>query len=251
MGGGLPVSDLTPIRKSAVTGQALERIKEMILSGRFPAGSKLPPERELSSALRISRSSVREAIRALSHMNILEARHGQGTFVTSLSPELLIEPLRFVLSIDDELIFKVFETRKILEVGAAALAAPRIDEDELEELRTRYTALIESIDDLPRFLAEDFAMHEIIIRTARNELLTSLYASISSLLRESRMRTVRLPGVPAQTVIDHGEILRALEVRDTDACAEAMRRHLERVEGKLRGAGSDFLDGMRPARSKS
>lgn len=226
-----------PIQKNAVTGQVLERIKEMILSGRFPPGSKLPPERELSAAFGISRSSVREALRVLMHMRIVESRHGQGTFVTSLSPDLLIEPLRFAVAWNDELIFQLFEARKILETGTAALAGERLTDEDRAELRRHYEALIETIDDPPVFLGHDMAMHELIARAARNPILTSLFASISELLRESRSRTGAVAAIRAQTVVDHGAILRAIEARDPEAAAEAMRTHLEHVETKLRDLG--------------
>lgn len=230
-------SDITPIEKSAVTGQALERIKELILAGRFPPGSKLPPERELSALLGISRSSVREAIRALSHMNIVEARHGQGTFVTSLSPQLLIQPLRFVMAADDEVIYELFELRKIVETGAARLAARRITGMQIAELQRHYGQLIESIDDPPTFLEHDVAMHDLIARAAGNDLLLSLLASVSTLLRESRNRTGAIRAIRAQTVIDHGEIVQAIQTHDPERSATAMIAHLDHVETKLRELG--------------
>ena len=226
--------DITPIEKSAVTGQALERIKELILAGRFPPGSKLPPERELSAVLGISRSSVREAIRALSHMNIVEARHGQGTFVTSLSPQLLIEPLRFVMAADDDVIYELFELRKIVETGAARLAARRITGTQIAELQRHYGQLVASVHDAEAFLEHDVAMHELIARAAGNNLLLSLLASVSTLLRESRNRTGAIRAIRAQTVIDHGEIVEAIQNHDPERSAAAMMAHLDHVESRLR-----------------
>jgi GntR family transcriptional regulator, transcriptional repressor for pyruvate dehydrogenase complex len=229
--------DVEPIQKSGVTTEAVERIKQMILTGRYTPGSKLPPERELSEMLGISRSSIREAIRALTHMNILEARHGQGTYVTSLSPRILVEPLRFVMAVDGELIYQLFELRKIMETGAAALAATRITLEQLVELRHHYESLVQLIDVPHLFLEHDVAMHELIFRAADNVLLLNLHESIFELLLESRNRTGAVAAIRARTVVDHGEILKALEARDPDRSSAAMMEHLDHVESKLRELG--------------
>src|SRR5438067_5760864 len=100
-------------------------VKGMILRGELQAGQKLPPERELAAQLGVSRSSLREAIRALIALNILESRHGNGTFVTSLDPELLAEPIDFVLKVNESALDALFEARKVVEAGVAALAAER------------------------------------------------------------------------------------------------------------------------------
>ena len=228
---------IEPIRKSGVTTEAVERIKQMILSGRHAPGSKLPPERELSELLGISRSSIREAIRALIHMNILEARHGQGTYVTSLSPRILLEPLRFVMAIDEELIYQLFELRKIIETGAAALAAKRVTPEQLDELQKHYESLVQLVDEPSLFLEHDVAMHELIFRAAGNILLLNLYESVFDLLLESRNRTGAVAEIRARTVIDHGEILKALQARDPERSSAAVMKHLDHVESKLREIG--------------
>jgi GntR family transcriptional repressor for pyruvate dehydrogenase complex len=228
---------VAPVRKSVVTTEAVERIKEMIVERRLRPESKLPPERELCEMLGISRSSVREAIRALTHMNILEARQGQGTFVTSLSPQVLTEPLRFVMAVNEDLIYQLFEIRKMIETKAAALAAERITTEQLEELRFHYDMLVRSLDEPSVFLRHDVAMHELIARATRNDLLVSLFGSFFDLLLESRKRTGSVTAIRAQTIIDHGKILEVLEARDAERSSAAMLEHLDHVEGKLRELG--------------
>jgi len=228
---------MEPIRKNAVTTEVAERIKQMILERRLSPGSQLPPERELSEMLGISRSSAREAIRALTHMNILESRHGQGTYVTSLSPRILVEPLRFVMAVDEELIYQLFELRKIIETGAAALAAKRMTPEQLNELQQHYESLVQVVDEPSRFLEHDVAMHELIFRAAGNILLLNLYESVFELLLESRNTTGAVAEIRARTVIDHGEILKALQARDPERCSSAVMEHLDHVESKLRELG--------------
>src|SRR5436190_20889601 len=113
------------LRRDAVADQAIETIKEMIVRGDVRAGQRLPPERELAAQLGVSRPSLREAIRALIALNILDSRHGDGTFVSSLEPDLLIKPIDFVLQVNDGGMDALFEARRELEAGIAALAAER------------------------------------------------------------------------------------------------------------------------------
>ena len=122
------------IRRNAVAHEAITTIKGMIVRGDLRAGQRLPAERELAAQLGVSRPSLREAIRALIALNILESRHGEGTFVSSLDPELLAEPIDFVLQVDDGGIAALFEARHVLEAGIAALAAERASDLELAEL---------------------------------------------------------------------------------------------------------------------
>ena len=209
----------------------------MIADKRLTPGSKLPPERELSETLGISRSSMREAIRALTHLNILETRHGQGTYVTALSPRELIQPLSFVMVVEGDLIYQLFEARKIIESGVAALAATRITEEQLDELQRDYELLIQSIDDPQQFLEYDVAMHELIFHASGNEVLLSLLKSVFELLLESRNRTGAIAAVRAQTIIDHREILQALQARDPERSSRTMIEHLTHVEDKLKEMG--------------
>ena len=223
-----------PIEKSAVARQAVERIMQLIVSRQFPPGSKLPPERELSGMLGISRSSVREAIRALSHMNILEARHGQGTYVTSLSPELLIEPLHFLLAVDDRTIHQLFEVRKIIETAAAGLAARRAEPAELEQMHDLHRRLQQCVHDAETFVRLDTEMHDLIARSGHNDLLVQLLASTATLLRRSRSRTGAMRWLREQSALDHGDIMEAIAAGDGGRASSAMLMHLEHVEKAFR-----------------
>jgi GntR family transcriptional regulator, transcriptional repressor for pyruvate dehydrogenase complex len=111
----------------AVTDEAILKIKGMILSGELKPGDRLSPEKELSESLGLSRSSLREAVKALEIIRVLDVRRGDGTYVTSLEPQLLLEAMAFVVDIhQDSSVLELFEVRRILEPSAAALAAARI-----------------------------------------------------------------------------------------------------------------------------
>jgi GntR family transcriptional repressor for pyruvate dehydrogenase complex len=119
----------------ALTDEAIEKIKSMIVSGTLRAGDRLPKEADLAAELGLSRSSLREAVKALSLVNILDVRRGDGTYVTSLQPPLLLEALSFIVDFHrDGTVLEFLQVRRILEPAAAAMAAERIGEEEIEGL---------------------------------------------------------------------------------------------------------------------
>jgi GntR family transcriptional repressor for pyruvate dehydrogenase complex len=213
--------------------QAIGVIKEMIVDGRLVSGQKLPPERNMATQLGLSRPTLREAIRTLIAMNILVARHGDGTYVTSLSPELLTQPLDFVLTLDGSGVFDLFDVRRFLEAGAAALAAVRAEDAELDHAQSLVDDVQVHADDLAAVIEHDLELHSAIVSAARNPLLGSLIDSLSGLSEKTRARTVRLPGVARQTLDDHAAIVAALRARDPQLAHQAMAGHLTRVAAAL------------------
>src|SRR5205807_9087946 len=122
-------------RTPSVTDEAITKIQNLIISGGWGPGDRLPKESELAAQLGLSRNSLREAVRALSQLRVLEVRQGDGTYVTSLEPELLLESTSFVSHLlVGESALELFEVRRLLEGAAAALAAARIDEAGKEAL---------------------------------------------------------------------------------------------------------------------
>jgi DNA-binding FadR family transcriptional regulator len=218
-----------PLARRTYVADVIRTIKDMILDGRLAPGQRLPPERALSEALGVSRPTVREAIGSLQAMNILESRHGAGTFVASLSVEELLRPLQFVLSLADGGLEHLFEVRLLLEPGAAALAAVRASEDDIaaiQDCAERAEAEIGKPELMPALDAE---LHERIVLASGNPLLEHLHAATSALGVESRSYTTRLPGVLDETIAEHGEIVAAIVAGDEDRARLAMEAHLRRV----------------------
>lgn len=233
--------------KDALWEKIAARLLSLLKEKQLRPGDKLPPERELAAMMQVSRPSLREALRALSMMNVLEIRQGAGTFVSSLEPELLVEHLDFVLALDDSTFIRLFEARKILEVGIAALAAERITDEELADLEAGLAKSQEALGDAVAFLEADIELHKKITRAARNPVLSRIADSIGKLSFASRRRTVEIAGVQTQTLDDHRAIVAALKTRNPVAAQQAMLRHLENVEQKLKQLGvSPHLDGDRP-----
>jgi len=184
--------------------------------------------------MEVSRPSLREALQALSILNVIEIRQGNGTYITSLEPSLLVEHLDFVFSLDDSTFLELLEARKVLEAGTVALAAQRITDDEIAELETCLAKSHKSVEDYQAFLQTDLDLHERITEAARNPVLTRIMAAVSQLGIASRRRTVEIPGVPEQVLEDHRAIVIALKTRDPEAARQVMLQHLNNVEQYLR-----------------
>lgn len=226
------------IRRNAVAGEAIETIKQMIVRGELKAGQRLPSERDLAAQLGVSRPSLREAIRALIALNILESRHGEGTFISSLELELLAEPIDFVLQVNDDALISLFEARRVLEAGVAALAAERATDLELAELEDFVKLGRGKLDDAELFIEHDIEFHARIRRAARSPVLASLLSSVSALSVASRRRTAQDPVTRARAFADHQAMVKALKARNARRAHDMMIAHLEHVLNGLRRARS-------------
>jgi GntR family transcriptional regulator, transcriptional repressor for pyruvate dehydrogenase complex len=219
--------------RDAIPERITQRIISLIREEHLKPGDKLPPERELASMMQVSRPSLREALRALSLLNIIEIRQGDGTYVSSLTLELLIEPLDLILMLDNSTIQQLFEARKKLEVGIASLAAERITTEELEKIEAILDRSKKVLSNHELFLQNDIELHDMIAQAAKNPILYRLLVSLSRLGKASRQKTVEIPGVAAQTVNDHKAIVEALRNRNPLAAEQSMLAHLSFVEKRL------------------
>jgi GntR family transcriptional repressor for pyruvate dehydrogenase complex len=222
-------------RRSAAA-DAAEKIKDLITSGAFAPGSQLPPERDLCLRLAVSRPTLREAIRSLGAMGVLQSRQGAGTYVTDLASITLAEPLRFMIGLNSRSLVELADVRRLLESGAAELAASQIEDDELAQL----AAVIETLHgpplEAPQMRELDAQFHRVIHVAARNGLLLALLDGMSGLADRSRSITGRQPGLRESTMRAHGRIYAALEARDPAASRSAMLQHLDEVRHALERA---------------
>src|SRR6202521_5228997 len=161
-------------RGPSVTEGAIDRIRELIVSGSWGPGDRLPKESELAAQLGLSRNSLREAVRALSQLRVLEVRQGDGTYVSSLEPDLLLESTGFVshLLLGDTAV-ELYEVRRILEAAAASLASARIDDEGKLELG-RSLERMRQAQGVEELVEADVAFHAVIAKAAGNTVLTSL-----------------------------------------------------------------------------
>jgi len=211
----------------------LAKLLSLIKKRQLRPGDKLPPERELAATMGVSRPSLREALRALAIMNVIEIRQGSGTYVSSLETGLLVEHLDFVFSLDDSTFLQLFEARKILEAGIVEVAAQRITDQEIAELEACLARSLKSVNDHQAFLQTDLELHEKIAAASKNPILIRFMAAISQLGIASRRRTVDIPGVPEQVLKDHRAIVEALKARDPQAARQALLQHLKNIAQRL------------------
>ncbi len=222
------------VSKSAVAEDIVAQLLSMIREKKLRSGDKLPPKRDLAVMMDVSRPSLREALRTLSVMGIINLRHGSGIYVTALEPAKLVEHLDFVFSLDDSTYVQLFETRKALEPPICALAAQRITEEEIAQLEECLSRSRMGLIDYEAYLQADLDLHEIIAIAARNPLLQRFMSSLRSLGKASRKRTATLPGVVEQTIQDHQRIIQALREHQPEVAHRAMLVHLEHVEQQLK-----------------
>ncbi|CAM5546305.1 FadR family transcriptional regulator OS=Streptomyces alboniger OX=132473 GN=CP975_06535 PE=4 SV=1 [Streptomyces alboniger] len=219
----------------AVTDEAIEKIKGMIVSGALRPGDRLPRESELAADLGLSRNSLREAVRALSLIRILDVRQGDGTYVTSLDPRLLLEALSFVVDFHrDDTVLEFLAVRRILEPAATAMACAHITEAELDELGGQLDAL-GSAPSLAELVACDLEFHRGIVKTSGNSVLCSLLDGVSGPTTRARVwRGLTQEDAVSRTLREHRAILTALRDRDAEAAKSWATVHIASVEQWLR-----------------
>jgi GntR family transcriptional repressor for pyruvate dehydrogenase complex len=221
------------VNRSTLPEEIAARLLDLIRAERLRPGDKLPAERELAAAMHVSRPVLREALRALAIMKVVEIRQGAGTYITALEPQQLVSHLDFVFSKDPVALAQVIETRRVVEVGNVRLAADRIDEAGLAKLAALLEELRAEIGDADRFSTLDIAFHDAVCEAAGNFLLGQFMAIINTLGKVSRERTGSGRRVRELALADHEAILAALRAHDPDAAARAMTAHLDHVEAAL------------------
>ncbi|HSS94463.1 MAG TPA: FCD domain-containing protein [Candidatus Dormibacteraeota bacterium] len=222
-------------RNPSVTDEAIDKIQKLIISGSWGPGDRLPKETELAAQLGLSRNSLREAVRALSQLRVLEVRQGDGTYVTSLEPELLLASTSFVSHLlVGESALELFEVRRLLEGAAAALAAARIDLAGKEALGSKLERMIES-GTVEELVQADVDFHAIIARATGNTFLTSLLASLSSRTMRARMwRGREVDNALDVTRDEHRRIYEAIVSGDPELARAAAMAHIASGERWLR-----------------
>jgi DNA-binding FadR family transcriptional regulator len=221
----------------AITDEAIERIKEMIVSGQLRPGDRLPKEADLANRLGLSRNSLREAVRALSLVRVLDVRQGDGTYVTSLRPELLLDAVAFLADFHrDDSVLHLLEVRRILEPAATAMAAQHMSEEAIAELGAALEMLGEE-PDIERLIAADLDFHRRIAVGSGNPVLASLIDSMSQPTVRARIwRGISQEGAAARTHEQHWAILHALKTRQPEVARAWAAVHIAGVEEWLRQA---------------
>ncbi|MGW6276994.1 FadR/GntR family transcriptional regulator [Kribbella sp. NPDC055071] len=221
------------------TDIVVEGVRQMIVDGRLHPGERLPVEKELAAAFGVSRNALREGVRALSMIGVLETRQGAGTYVTALDSTMLLAPMGFVVDLHHGSgPHHLHVVRRILEVEAAALAAQQIDADALvaaqELLSHNATELALEQPNHETVIENDIAFHRIIAEAAGNPVLGALIDALGGrTMRDRLRRSISQPGADETAHRDHLSILAALTGHDPDRARIRMAAHLFTVEDYL------------------
>jgi GntR family transcriptional repressor for pyruvate dehydrogenase complex len=219
-----------PVKSTRIYAEIVRQIRGLIADGQLKSGDRLPPERDLAERFRVSRTSVREALRALESTGLIEIRAGEGAFVRSISVESLVEPLALVILSQREAIADLYEARRLLEPPIAALAARRASPDEVQELTRILDEQAKEVEAGRTGLAQDAAFHTAIAHSAHNRAISRIVTTLMDLLTQTREESLQTPGRPERSHQDHRRVLAAIRARDEAAAQHAMLDHLVGVE---------------------
>ena len=221
---------LRAIKRIRIHEEVFKQIRQLIEEGRFRARDQLPSERELAETFKVSRTSVREALRALESQGLIVSRTGTGNFVADLPVESLIEPLARLLIDEKKALADMFEMRKLIEPHIAALAAARASRNDVDQLKRILAKQSEAVGRGETGVEADAELHFFISRTTRNQALQKLVSGLMELLSRSREESLQTGDRRASSIAAHRRIVAAIEKHDRAKARGEMLRHIEQVE---------------------
>jgi GntR family transcriptional regulator, transcriptional repressor for pyruvate dehydrogenase complex len=234
------------IVRKRVSDQIIEEIKNRIKSGEFPVNSKLPSENELAKMFNVSRVPIREALSALSSHGIVESIHGGGNWVRPKPLEKLLDQ-SLIEVISYKQIMELLETRIILETKAAALAAERHNQDDLNKMYQAQEMLFKELNEPDKINDEaDFLFHQSILYSTKNKVLIRTLENLSDIyykaLKASLTINTKIKGKKKQVYEEHQSILKAISLQDVESAENLMFIHLSNSMEKLKLWQDDFVD---------
>jgi len=215
-------------------GQTIEdviaQISGLIKGSQLKPGDRLPAERDLARQLGVSRPSLRAGLRALASMGVLKSRQGAGTFVAGGPPTLDSEPLRLLAALHGFSFNHMFETRSILEVGAAGLAAEHATSEQLATLAEEIAEMYAALADPQEYLVHDIRFHRAIAAASGNPTLATLVEMVSAVLYERRRETIDRAHDFKESLELHQQLYRAIRARQPEEARAAMSEHILRAQ---------------------
>jgi len=222
-----PTDSLTPVVRTTLTADICRKMVTQLIRGTWGEGERIPAERELCQKLGVGRASLREALKALEIMGMIETRLGDGTYVCKRS-EFFSRPLLWAIASSSEADAReLIEARMLIEVELAGLAAVHANVEHLDELTAQLNRMIKAKTDLEEFVQADVNFHLAIGRASSNSILMNALHLIRNLLQQWVLTAVAEEGVPAKACAQHKRVLAAIKSKDAVAARKEMRRHLQ------------------------
>jgi GntR family transcriptional repressor for pyruvate dehydrogenase complex len=230
-----------PIEKIVLIDQIIDVIKRQIAEGKIKPGDKIPGERSLAELFHVSRTSIRQALKALDVLGVLDIRHGSATTLNKDISNLLINPLKFMSILYNVEIPEFFEARKTIEVELARQAAIRATTEDIDMMKQCLDKAENNLDNPDIFLYSEKHFHECIFAASRNRILTAMINSLTTLLIGSRQESIKTFVDLRESFNEHNAIFKAIEKKEPDDAGRAMLAHLADVEKRLYTIDSDYL----------
>jgi GntR family transcriptional regulator, transcriptional repressor for pyruvate dehydrogenase complex len=229
-----PMSDLAGLapRREPISNEVAQVLLTYLMRGDYKPGQRLPSERALAEALGVGRSVIREVLKSLTLLGLIQVRPGDGTYLKDRGSDFLPASFEWGLLLGDRQVQDVIEARRELEVVLAGLAAERRTDTDVDDLRT-LLARMKSAPDKMAFVEADVAFHLRIAEAARNPILQQMLGSTQSLLRAWVLRVVENQGDTAPSYREHTPVFAAIEKQDPDAARTAIRSHLQKAGQRL------------------
>jgi GntR family transcriptional repressor for pyruvate dehydrogenase complex len=229
----MPEDFLTPVTRTTLTADICRKLVSHLLRGDWTQGDRIPPERELCQRLGVGRASLREALKALEIMGMIETRLGEGTFVCGRS-EFFSRPLLWAITGSAKSdAHELVEARELIESETAKLAAERATAEDLQTIRKHLDEMEAAIDDPPTFLEADLNFHLAVANSAHNQILANALSLIRNLMRQWIGQALPKEGVAITALNHHNKIFAAISKRNATAARNSMQAHLEAMASVL------------------
>jgi len=222
--------NIQPVEKLVLIDQIIEIIGRLIAEGELKPGDTLPSERDLSEMLQVSRTSVRQALKALDVLGVLEISPGSRTFLNKSISKLLINPLKFMTLLHDITTLELFGTRKIIEVALAKSAALNASEEDIRKMKATLKTAEENMSDPKKYVLVEMEFHDDIFKASGDSVLAAVMASINNLLLENREKSAHLFTDLKDSLSQHTKIFEAIKEKDPQKAGDSMLDHLLKVE---------------------
>ena len=220
------------IVRRKLSDQVLERMQDLILSGEIGPGEALPSEHELMDRFGVGRPAVREALQSLHTMGLITISHGERSRVNELTPDAVLRQgdavARMLLTSAPENLEDLKQARWLFELGMVRVGAPRATAEDVAELRRLIEAQRDNLGDPAAFIRADIAFHVHLAALSGNRILSAVSQAMLGWLFRFHSDLLIWSGHEDVTLAEHGEIVEAIEARDTERAAAAMDAHLKR-----------------------
>lgn len=224
---------LEPVKKVRLYEAIVKQLQDLIVNNKLKPGEKLPPERQLAEELNVSRTSIREALRTLEMMGYLESKVGisGGTFVKDVTMESFVSPFSQMLVRNPNFITDLLETRLVLEIEVARLAALRRNEDDLQNINSAIEAMEKEIADGGTGINGDNGYHRALGSAAHNDVLMNMVRMCGDLMEMQREEHLaNLDGEPERALKSHKAIYKAIKAGDGEKAQSLMKRHITNLK---------------------